>query len=267
MIQSILRADTEVTEGDYRLAPDVLFLRIQDGSARLLDLGGNFYALSQMGAQMLYEALHGNTAAVAARIAREYHAEVSHVQDDLHAFLHDLEEKRLISHIQRSRRSLQSKRPLSLLVLVPLLRAISVCPGSLQRKAWALLTLALVAVRLFGWPHTVASWRRYLVWAQRCVSAQKYASSDVTTELEQSTKDIDEAVRSVAARHFLHVECKERALACWWLLCSAGFPAKLVLGVHLFPLGCHCWCEVGQLVLSDDEGRCGQFMPVHSYGG
>jgi len=264
MIQSILRAEAAGAEGDYRLAPDVLFLRIQDGSARLLDPGGNFYALSQMAAQMLYEALHENTAAVAAHIATEYHADVSHVQSDLHAFLHGLEEKRLISHVRRSRRSFQSKHALSLLVLAPLLHAISVCPCSLQRKTWALLTLACVAVRLFGWPRTVASWHSYLV---RTQSTQKNASGDMTAELEQSIKDIDEAIRSVAARHFLHVECKERALACWWLLCSADFAARLVLGVHLFPLGCHCWCEVGQLVLSDDEGRCEQFMPVHSYGG
>ncbi|HZO73630.1 MAG TPA: lasso peptide biosynthesis B2 protein [Ktedonobacteraceae bacterium] len=264
MIQSILRADAGGAEGDYRLAPDVLFLRIQDGSARLLDLSGNFYALSQMGAQMLYEALHGNTAAVAARIATEYHAELSHVQSDLYAFLHDLEEKRLISHARCSRGLFQSKRIFPLIMLVPLLRAISAFPCSLQRKTWALLTLAFVAVRLFGWPRTVAGWRYCLA---RTQLTQEYASSNVTTELEQSTKDIDEVVRSIAARHFLHVECKERALACWWLLCSAGFPAKLVLGVHLFPLGCHCWCEVGRFVLSDDEGRCGQFTPVLSYGG
>lgn len=264
MIQSILRTEAGVTEGDYRLAPDVIFLRIQDGSARLLDLGGNFYALSQMGAQMLYGALHGDTAAVAVRIATEYHAEIFHVQSDLHAFLLDLEEKRLISHVRRSRRLFQSKRIFPLFVLVPLLRAIAACPCSLQRKTWALLTLAFVAVRLFGWPRTIASWHYCLA---RTQSMQEYASGNVTTELEQSAKDVDEAVRSIAARHFLHVECKERALTCWWLLCSAGFPAKLVLGVHLFPLGCHCWCEVGQLVLSDDEDRCVQFTPVHSYGG
>ncbi len=263
MIQSILHAETGVTEGDYRLAPDVVFLRVQDGSARLLDLGGNFYALSQTGAQMLYDTLHGDMAAVAAHIAAEYQAELSHVQSDLYAFLHDLEQKRLIFHTRRSRRALQSKRRLSLLVLEFLLRVISACPGSLERKAWALLTLAFVAIRLFGWPRAIASWHRYLVRAQ---STQKHISGKVATGLEQSAKDIDEAVRSIAARHLLHVECKERALACWWLLCSAGLSARLVLGVHLFPLRCHCWCEVGELVFSDDRERCEQFTPILSYG-
>src|SRR5215467_9761909 len=125
MIQSILWAEAGGTEGDYRLAPDVLFLRIQDGSARLLDLGGNFYALSPMGAQMLYETLQKGTAAAAIRIATEYHAEISFVQSDLHAFLRDLEKKRLISRTQRCRRVFQSKHILSLVVLTPLFRAIS----------------------------------------------------------------------------------------------------------------------------------------------
>src|SRR5215831_9215666 len=112
-------------------------------------------------------------------------------------------------------------------------------------------------IGLFGWPKTIASWHYYL---------QKYVPSSTVTESEQSAKDIDKVVRTVAARHLLHVECKERALSCWWLLYSAGFAAKLVLGVNLFPLECHCWCEVGQFVLSDDQDRCEQFTPVLSYG-
>lgn len=266
MIQSIFRAEVDVTESDYRLAPNVIFLRIQDGSARLLDLDGNFYAISQMGAQMLYETLKGGIAAVAVRIATEYDTELSHVQNDLRAFLHDLEKKRLISRAQRSRGAFSSKHILPLVVLVPLLYGISVCPFSLERKTWALLTLAFVSIRLFGWPTTIARWYDYLVWAQGHIPTQKHAPGSVTTALEQSMKDIDQVVRSVAASHLFYVECKERALSCWWLLYSAGFSAKLVLGVNLFPLGCHCWCEVGQFVLSDDQDRCEQFTPILSYG-
>jgi hypothetical protein len=118
------------------------------------------------------------------------------------------------------------------------------------------MTLASVSIRIFGWPKTIAGWYSYL---------QNHAPSSTTTELEQSVKEIDEVVRRVAARHLFHVECKERALSCWWLLSSAGFSAKLVLGVSLFPLACHCWCETGQFVLSDDQDQCEQFTPVLSY--
>jgi hypothetical protein len=259
MIKSILRAEADLTNRDYHLAPNVLFLRIQDGSARLLDLGRNFYAISQTGAQMLYETLTVGTTTAAVHIATEYRTELSHVQNDLHAFLYDLEEKRLISCSQQAHWhgghkgwAFTMARPYMLL-----LRCISVCPVSLERKTRAILTLAAVSIRLFGWPKTIASWRYYL---------QKHASGNATTELEQSAQDIDNVVRNVAAHHLLHVECKERALSCWWLLCSAGFSAQLVVGVSLFPLESHCWCEVGQFVLSDDQDRCQQFTPVLSYG-
>lgn len=256
MIQSVIHAEADLTNSDYRLAPHVIFLRIQDGSARLLDLGGNFYAISQTGAQMLYETLTMGTATVATRIATEYHAELSLVQNDLQAFLRDLEHKRIILHNNRSGGTFQNKNIFSFLVLMLLLYCISVFPTKLERKAWALMTLASVSIHIFGWPKTIAAWHYYL---------QNHAPSSTTTELEQSVKDIDEVVRRVAARHFFPVECKERALSCWWLLYSAGFSAKLVLGVNLFPLACHCWCETGQFVLSDDQDRREQFTPVLSY--
>jgi Transglutaminase-like superfamily len=256
MIQSVLHAQADSTNSDYRLAPQVIFLRLQDGSARLLDLGGNFYAISQTGAQMLYETLTMGTATVATRLATEYHAELSQVHNDLQAFLRDLEQKRIISHKKRSRGTFQKKNTFSLLILMLLLHCISVFPNRLERKAWALLTLASVSIRIFGWPKTIAGWHS---------SLQKHVPSGTTTQLEQTVREIDEVVRSVAARHLLHVECKERALSCWWLLSSAGFSAQLVLGVNLFPLECHCWCETGPFVLSDDRDWCEQFTPVVSY--
>jgi len=256
IIQSIFCVESGLTESDYLLSPNVIFLLIQDGSARLLDLGGNFYAISQTGAKMLSETLKVGTATAAARIATEYSAELSHIQEDLHAFLHNLEDKRLIFRNQQSRDAFQSKNILPLLVLMPLLRCISVCPASLEKKTWALLTLASVSIRVFGWPKTIASWHHYL---------QKHAPNRAIRELEQSAQDIDKIVRAVAAHHPFHVECKERALSCWWLLYSVGIPAKLVLGVNLFPLQCHCWCEAGQIVFTDDQDRCEQFTPILSY--
>src|SRR5512135_2405391 len=98
MIPAILRAETGPVESEYRLAPDVILLLIQDGSARLLHLGGNFYAISQTGAVMLYETLKADTATAALRIATEYRAKLSQVQNDLRAFLHNLEERQLIYH-------------------------------------------------------------------------------------------------------------------------------------------------------------------------
>lgn len=258
MIQSIVRADTPMTSSAYRLAPHVIFLRLQDGSARLLDLGGNIYAISQTGAQMLNETLLVGAATAAVRIATEYDIEISHIQNDLYIFLRDLEKKRLLFSPQRHRGTCQMKKLLACLILLPLLRYISAYPCSLERKTWVLLALASVALRIFGWPHTLVSWQR----AQGHAFPQKHALDRAPAGPGSSVKKIDNVVRHVAAHHLFPVECKERALACWWLLSARGFSAQVVLGISLFPLECHCWCEVGPLVLSDDQEHCKQFMPI-----
>jgi len=49
------------------------------------------------------------------------------------------------------------------------------------------------------------------------------------------------------------------------LLRSAGVPAKLVVGLDLYPLAGHCWCEVGQHAFSDFPDRCESFTPVIRY--
>jgi serine/threonine protein kinase len=168
----------------------------------------------------------------------------------------------VINHFttQQPAGAFQRKNILPFLVCTPLLRCISSCPISLEKKAWALLALAFVAIRLFGWPKTVASWQHSLD-----LQHPHAPTGSATTELEQSAKNIDKVVRAVAACHPFHVDCKERALSCWWLLCSAGFSAQLVVGVKLFPLASHCWCEMGPFVLSDAQDRCQDFTPIISY--
>lgn len=256
MIQSVFHSESDVTQSDYCLRPNVIFLLIQDGSARLLDLGGNFYTISQIGAEMLNETLKVGAATAAGRIATKYGVELSYVQNDLYAFLHNLEEKRLIRRFRKSRRAIRYTEILQFMFFMPLLRCISRFPTSLEKRTWALLMLATISIHLFEWPGTIAVWRYCL---------QKNASTRATGKLKRSAQELDEIVRTAASRHPLRVECKERALSCWWLLSSAGIPAKLVLGVQLFPLKCHCWCEAGQLVLTDDRDQCGQFTPVLSY--
>ncbi|HEU5379992.1 MAG TPA: lasso peptide biosynthesis B2 protein [Ktedonobacteraceae bacterium] len=161
-----------------------------------------------------------------------------------------------ICRSKKIRRAPSYKYLLQFFLFTPLLRCISLWPASLERKTWALLALAFISIRLFEWPATVATWHSY--W-------RKHAPARVAGKIRRSAQELDDIVRTIATRHPLRVECKERALSCWWLLSSAGIPATLVLAVQIFPLQCHCWCEAGQLVLSDDRARCEQFTPVLSY--
>ena len=82
---------------------------------------------------------------------------------------------------------------------------------------------------------------------------------------EPTVQTIDAAVRGAASRHAFSVECKERSLSCWSLARAAGLPATVVLGINLFPVAGHCWCESGPWTLSDYEDRCQNFTPVVRY--
>ena len=257
MIESIISAETDNKRtAACLLAPDVILLLIQDGTARLLDVGGNFYAISQVGASMLQEALRGDTTTVAHKIATAYEADPQHIQNDLNIFLCDLEEKHLIERPDRTSHLFQFKRTMLPLVFFPLLGFIHASSVSVKTKMWILLTLAYVSFRLFGWPDTVRAWQHYY---------QKHAKKATTSGSEMAVKAADEAVRAIAANHLLATECKERALCCWAFLRSVGLPAKLVVGINLFPLTSHCWCEFEQTILSDDKDRCERFTPVLNY--
>lgn len=259
MIQSLLPAEAGPARGDYRLAPDVLFLRIQDGSARLLDLGGNFYAISQTGAQMLHQALTMGRATAAASIATQYRVEVSRIHNDLHTLLCTLEKKRLIVRTRTRRRAIGRQGRIASLLLVPLLRGLWLVPA--LHKPCILLTIAHLALRFSGWPGTAACWQAYFRSAPVHTPVRCGAEA-----LEHILQEIDHAVCRGAVHHLLPVACKERALACWWLLHAAGVAAQLVVGVNCFPLECHCWCEVGPSILSDAQERCQQFTPLLWYG-
>jgi hypothetical protein len=255
MIQSVLHAESASTGSNYALASDVLFLRIQDGSARLLDLGGNFYAISQTGAHMLDKTLAMGPASAAASIAAEYHCDLSCVEHDLAAFLRDLEKKRLIRST-RWPRARGNRKYLSSLLLVPCLQGLSLLPVSQRNRTWLLLALAGLAVRLAGWPTTVACWQASFARVRPC----RWVLG------EQAVREVHSVVCRVAGRHLFPLACKERALSCWWLLQTMGVAATLVVGVSVFPLECHCWCEAGPYVLSDARDRCQQFLPVLRYG-
>jgi hypothetical protein len=118
------------------------------------------------------------------------------------------------------------------------------------------LPLARLCVRVFGWTRTVAVW-------QQC---QRAGSGTVgEEEADKIVKAVDEAVSRAAAKYPFQVACKERALCCWALVGSTGVPATLVVGINLFPLCAHCWCESGLWTPGDDPDHCKRYVPVVRY--
>jgi hypothetical protein len=242
----------ESAAGGLVLAPHVSLVFADDGTARLLDMGGGFYALSAIGAEMLRGALERGVAASAADVAERYGVGTGRVEADLATLLRELRQRRLIQDSARPRRD-----PWLWLALavVPCLWLVRAAPFGWGR-VFLTLTLARLALLCFGWGRTVTAWQRAL---------RRWSPPDGAPVDGPTVRGLNQAVRDAAAGHPLPMACKERALASWALARWAGAPAALVVGLEFFPLMGHCWCEAGPWILSDDEENCEPFTPVARY--
>jgi hypothetical protein len=236
---------------DAVLGPDVVLVRLEDGSARLLDMAGGFYALSAVGARMLRGVLERGTAATVQDLALEYEVGPERVRSDLEGLLAELRRQRLL-HTGPARRPGGAAPHL---LLAPCLGLVRRLPR-LRWRAAALLALAYLSLALLGWARTVAAWRH---------GAGGMAPHGDGTADRATAAAVDGAVRDLATSLPFPVACKERALACWALARWAGLPVALVVGLELFPLAGHCWCASGPWTLSDDAERCALFTPVLRY--
>ncbi len=238
------------SSGRYWLAADVVFVPVDDGSARLLNMSGSFYALSSSGAEMLRGVLDAGVRATVREIVGRYDVDPARVQSDLSDLLRKLRRARLVRTGELSSWTLRLRAGLARLAVGLVFETIP-----LHTAPTALMVFARMCFALFGWAHTASAWSR---------SAGRGAVHGDANDLTERLDRLDATIRNVAAR-LPSVECKERALCTWFLLGRQGIPATLVVGIDLFPLAGHCWCEVGSRVLTDFEDRCEAYLPVARY--
>lgn len=231
-------------QAPYFLPPDVILLAVDDGSARLLNLAGSFHAVSAIGARMLQETLARGPDAAVTRIAQDYDVGPEQVRGDLADFLRSLEKQGLLCSPYRRLSRRRDSFGLARLVLRPSLRAAHRLLRSPEAKGRALLALARISFALFGWTRTVAVWQD----AHAHLPARQAGERDADT-----IQALDRAVRAAASSHPVAVACKERALCSWSLARAAGLHASVVVGIALSPMAGHCWCEVGQQTLGEDD--------------
>lgn len=240
---------------EYSLTPDAAVILMADGSARILDMGDRFYSVPPVAALFLRETLEHGPASAVQRVAAAYDVAALQAEADLARFLATLVKRGILQ--QRSAGSAQ--RPESArtanLAAGMLNRGLRWLP-SLKARAAVLLTAARLFLRASGWTRTVSAWRQHfpLVPAQLAPAGA-----------ETLARTIDEAVCTAAAWNPFGVACKERALACWALARSAGLPAALVIGIELYPLTGHCWCEAGPWIVSDHADNCASYIPALRY--
>ena len=241
---------------EYALNDDVILIPLPDGTVRLLDMCGEFYALPEAGGVILQATLERGTEAAVKESAERFAVEPTQVRVDLTTLVEELQRKGALYRPaaggpprQRWRRALAT---MLLVLAAPIARLHFF---SLETRAWAMLTAARASFAWCKWTATVETWERW--W--------RPPHSSPPVDQETIAKTIDDAVRAAAARHWLRCECKERSICCWALARAAGLPAKLVIGVQLFPFAGHCWCESESRVLSDDRANTEMYTPVARY--
>lgn len=242
-------APIDLEGGEYSLAPEVAFVLAPDGSGRLFDLADFFYVVSPVAARMLELALSRDGETAIDILSQSYRIDKNTIRHDYVVLLRDLEKRRLITLRSAQRQSHFSKTRGFPLVLPQLLLLIRRFP--LRARAWVLMVLAYAMLGLWGWNRTVKAW------LQAHHALVPYPGNGADT--------IHLVLRAVAARHLLPINCKERSLSAWSLCAMEGIPASITIGISLFPLASHCWCETATKCLSDFNDRCEGFSPLIVY--
>jgi transglutaminase superfamily protein/coenzyme PQQ synthesis protein D (PqqD) len=218
----------------------VLLVRAPDGSGRLLDLSGSFYAVDPIAAELLADLSRGGRTEAVRAAARRYRVAEQQVAADLDALLADLPPG--IGSEEPPRR--QGWVDTLVVAVLHLLRRV----GLPRLRTWALLAAARVCFAAAGWPRTLRWWTSLPTQGVPAAS---------------SVAEIDRRVRRQATGSVLGHTCKERAVVCLAESRRAGLPAAVVLGLSFYPLATHTWCVVDDdLVVGDHPDLCAAFQPV-----
>ncbi len=204
---------------------------------------------------MLEGILREGRAATVQSVAEQYGVAEDRVRGDLDTLLATLEVKGLVQPLRNAKRGSRLELWQGVLFAL-LLRMTFALSRSWSIRAAVVLTLARLSFACFGWARTVKAFEQ---------ARARLPQRSCPERAQPLIGHIDHVVRQVAAGHGIQMACKERALCCWALLHSAGIRAELVVGLSLVPLAGHCWCEVGEQTVSDDEERCSLFAPVVRY--
>jgi Transglutaminase-like superfamily len=258
-IRRVVTATTEATFGaavELCLGADVALVVVWDGSGRLIDLCGDCYGLPLVSTKLLEIALRRGTKAAANQLAIESTVPNERAKADADSFLGGLLRRGLLVRADKrvSRTGLTSR--LKARALAGVLRFVLRAFRSDSGRAGALLATAYACLKLLGWARTVELWQSVLG-----------TTPAFTEEIDElgCLDSIERTVRDALSRSLFPVDCKARALCSWAMLRSAGRPARVVVGIDLFPFLGHCWCESGSRVLGDGSGRSGRFTPVLQY--
>ena len=241
---------------EYVLQDGVIFLIVQDGTGRLLNLDCAFIGMSEVATYMLSELLNSDLESTTLSVATKYKISPAAAKTDLTRFVEQLDVGKFILHGANAQPRQSFKKTISRFISLKTLHLIHDMPLPLDAKAWLLMTLAFFAVKFSGFGHAIAIWQGSF---KASANMQFKKASPETVDIVSS------AVERVAKRHILPVACKERALSAWSLTQHASLPSELIIGVDLFPFAAHTWCTVDTKIVGDEADGCKYFAPVAAF--
>lgn len=266
MISSVLTAsDCSVRQDSpYRLAPEALLVMVEDGSARIVDLEGAVAALDATAATMIEAVLRLGEARAVVELAHAFGVPPHRIKTDLQAVLRNLVARGALRSGASDvpRRARQTRRRVASSLSAVAVRWVG-ADRAWGTQAWHALTVAHLSLRLVGWSFTIGAWIApgRAGWNPRGRAARN------DNECAGNVRAIDAAVTRAMARYPRPLDCKERALTAFALTRASGLPARIVLGISLFPLALHVWCESDGQVLADQfDGYCDRYTPIRIYG-
>ena len=252
MTMRILSANDPVhaKASGHVLAPDTALAIAETGNANLVDLTGAIHALTPIAAEMIARRLESGRNAAVASLAATYDAPVERIAADLDRLWNDLVGRGLIRPAGEAEARRGGDKIAATFAWMTDCALSSPLPFSV--RVAMMLAFARFSCGRCGLGATAEAWRRRFGTGGR---------QDADAVIEEAG-----AVHAVATRHWIRVDCKERALTCWAVARRKGVDATISIGLRSYPLGGHAWCRVGDRVIGDDAQICAAHDTIIEYG-
>ena len=232
------------------LAPDTALALSETGSASLIDLSGAVHALTPVAAEMVARTLETGRDAAIAALAESYDAAPERIAADLDKLWSNLIARGLIQRAGEPARR-RCAAPAATICAWLTDHALGL-PLPFAMRAAMMLAFARLSCRYAGLAATAEAWRRRF-------GTGGQADAEMIAEEAR-------IIHATATRHWLRVDCKERALTAWAAARRKGVDATVVIGLRLYPLGGHAWCRVGDRIIADSPEFCAAHKPILEYG-
>ena len=231
------------------LAPDTALAIAETANGNLVDLNGAILALTPVAAEMVVRRLETGRQATIEAMARAYDAPASRIGADLDQLWNDLIRRGLIVAADQAKARPRAGRARIFAWMTDYAMSL---PLPFSLRAGLMLAFARLSCARCGLAATAEAWRH------RFGTGGRTDADDVAAEAT--------IIHTVATRHWIRVDCKERALTCWAVARRQGIDATISIGLRSFPLGGHAWCRVGDRIIGDDAQICASHQTLIEYG-